>query len=106
MASAAIRRTPRPPIYFCVLEALQNVRKYAGASVAVVRLSVVDRSLQFEVFDDGRGFDGTRTRRGAGLTNMEDRLDALGGNLTITSEPGRFTRISGSLPLLEVSAVL
>jgi signal transduction histidine kinase len=92
-------------VYFCVLEALQNVQKYAGASSAVVRLSEVDRRLQFEVYDDGRGFDGARTERGAGLTNMEDRLDALGGNLKITSEPGRFTRISGTLPLPAAEAV-
>ena len=38
--------------------------------------------------------------RGAGLTNMEDRLDALGGELTIASELGHFTRISGRLPSL------
>jgi signal transduction histidine kinase len=90
-------------VYFCVLEALQNVQKYAGASSAVVRLFEVERLLQFEVYDDGRGFDGARISRGAGLTNMEDRLDALGGSLTITSEPGRFTRISGSLPLTSLT---
>jgi signal transduction histidine kinase len=82
------------------LEALQNVQKYAGAANATVRLSELEGHLHFDVSDDGRGFDGAHTARGAGLTNMEDRLDALGGRLTITSEPGRFTRISGSLPLL------
>jgi signal transduction histidine kinase len=92
-------------VYFCVLEALQNVQKYAGASSAVVRLFEVERLLQFEVYDDGRGFDGAHTSRGAGLTNMEDRLEALGGTLTIASEPGRFTRISGRLPLPDVAAV-
>lgn len=104
-----VRRHPQDveaAVYFCVLEALQNVQKYAGASTAVVRLSEVEGQLQFEVYDDGRGFDGARTTRGAGLTNMEDRLDALGGTLTITSEPGRFTRISGSLPLPQGAAVL
>ena len=86
-------------VYFCVLEALQNVQKYAGASKAVVRLSDVDQWLTFEVFDDGAGFDQAQTARGAGLTNMEDRLEALAGHIAIASEPGRFTRISGSLPL-------
>ena len=67
-------------VYFCVLEALQNVQKYAGATTAVVRLSEVEQQLRFEVFDDGRGFDEARAARGAGLTNMEDRLDALEGS--------------------------
>jgi signal transduction histidine kinase len=38
--------------------------------------------------------------RGAGLTNMADRLDALGGELTVTSAPGRGTRVTGSLPVV------
>ena len=92
-------------VYFCVLEALQNVQKYAAATSAVVRLTEVDRQLRFEVSDNGHGFDGARTDRGAGLTNMEDRLDALGGSLTVTSEPGKFTRISGTVPLLDLAAV-
>ena len=93
-------------VYFCVLEALQNVQKYAGATTAVVRLSEVEQQLRFEVFDDGRGFDQAHGARGAGLTNMEDRLDALEGKLAIASEPGRFTRISGSLPLHVSEAIV
>ena len=89
-------------VYFCVLEALQNVQKYAGAARTVVRLFELDRHLRFEVLDDGRGFDTTRAARGAGLTNMDDRLDALGGELMIASDEGHFTRLSGSLPLENV----
>jgi signal transduction histidine kinase len=87
-------------VYFCVLEALQNVQKYAGAAAADVRLSDIGGRLRFEVYDDGAGFDRTRVVPGAGLTNMGDRLDALGGDLSITSEVGRFTRVSGSIPSL------
>ena len=86
-------------VYFCVLEALQNVQKYANAGSAVVRLSEHDGWVQFEIQDDGRGFDRTKVARGAGLTNMDDRLDALGGKLVITSEVGRFTRVTGSIPV-------
>jgi signal transduction histidine kinase len=86
-------------VYFCVLEALQNVQKYAGARSAVVRLSAGESELRFEVSDDGRGFDRSVVVPGAGLTNMHDRLDALGGRLTISSEAGRFTQVSGSLPV-------
>ena len=86
-------------VYFCVLEALQNVQKYAGANSVLVRLSELEHDLRFEVLDDGRGFDRTRAVQGVGLTNMGDRLDALGGKLTITSESGQFTRVSGSIPV-------
>ncbi len=92
-------------VYFCVLEALQNVQKYAGAATAVVRLSEISGHLHFEVDDDGAGFDRTRVAPGAGLSNMEDRLDALGGKLAVASEVGQFTRVSGSLPLPAVAAV-
>ena len=86
-------------VYFCVLEALQNVQKYAGAAIAEVKLSEIGGQLQFDVRDNGIGFDHTSAVKGAGLTNMGDRLDALGGNLAISSEPGRFTQVSGSIPL-------
>ena len=86
-------------VYFCVLEALQNVQKYAGASSAVVRLSETEGHVQFVVHDDGRGFDESSVVRGAGLTNMDDRVDALGGTLAITSEVGRFTDVYGRIPL-------
>ena len=85
-------------VYFCVLEALQNVQKYAGASHATIRLSHLEAKLAFTVEDDGHGFDPSTTRRGSGLTNIADRLDALGGGLEVTSGPGTGTRLTGSVP--------
>ena len=84
-------------VYFCVLEALQNVQKYAKATQVIVRLREADGQLQVEVEDDGAGFDVATVQRGAGLTNMEDRLDALGGALSVHSSPGHGTRLSLSL---------
>jgi signal transduction histidine kinase len=60
-------------LYFCTLEALQNVHKYARASGATVQLREEGEQVIIEVVDDGRGFDMTAIKRGAGLTNMEDR---------------------------------
>ena len=84
-------------VYFCVLEALQNVQKYALATRACVRLREVQGELSFSVEDDGRGFDVEHAKKGAGLTNMMDRLDALGGALTVRSAPTRGTSVSGVL---------
>jgi signal transduction histidine kinase len=90
-------------VYFSVLEALQNVQKYAQASGATVRLTERDGDLQFLVTDDGKGFDVASTVKGSGLTNMADRLDALGGRVTIRSTPGAGTELSGALPLQEAT---
>jgi signal transduction histidine kinase len=85
-------------VYFCVLEALQNIAKYAGANTAKVRLAVEGRDLMFEVADDGRGFDAERTPMGSGLQNMADRLAALGGTLDVESQPGAGTSVTGRIP--------
>jgi signal transduction histidine kinase len=84
-------------IYFCVLEALQNVAKYAKAGRAEVRLFASDDTLTFVVEDDGVGFD-TAASSGSGLTNMRDRLDALGGALDVRSSLGRGTTVTGTVP--------
>jgi signal transduction histidine kinase len=85
--------------YFCCLEALQNAAKHAtGATAAVVDL-FDNGSLCMEVRDDGAGFDPAQVVSGVGFTSMRDRLAAVGGELTIASDPGRGTRVTGSIPL-------
>ena len=86
-------------VYFCCLEALNNVSKYADASRAIVRIARDDSRLRFEVEDDGRGFDVGSTTHGTGLQGMADRLDALGGGFEITSAPGTGTTIVGTVVL-------
>jgi signal transduction histidine kinase len=86
-------------LYFCTLEALQNIQKYAAASRVEVRLSADGRDLSIEIVDDGCGFDTQHASRGAGLTNMEDRLDALGGTLLVESAPGAGTTLRATVPI-------
>lgn len=76
-------------VYWCCLEALEHAGAGARATVTV---RDEDGAVVFEVVEDG-------SRSGAGLDRLRDRVDALGGRLTIESEPGRGTRVSGSLPL-------
>ena len=96
-----IGRYPRDAeaaVYFCVLEALQNVAKYAHASRATVAMSCRGSDLEFSVTDDGAGFDTAQARSGTGLQGMADRLAAIDGTLRIRAEPGLGTTVSGRLP--------
>ena len=87
-------------VYFCCVEALQNAAKYAGqGATAKVALWEHAGGLLFEVRDDGAGFHVAGSGDGAGLTNMSDRLGAVGGTLSVESEPGRGTRVRGAIPL-------
>ena len=118
--SAACRRAPLPAtvdadgvgrhapeieavVYFCCLEALQNASKYAGAeATARVRIWEEAGGLEFEVSDDGPGFETSRDGEGAGLTNMRDRLGAVGGTLRVESDTTG-TRIRGMMPVSKTS---
>ena len=86
-------------VYFCVLEALNNVAKYAGATRATITLAQADGHLVFEVDDDGAGFEVDRARVGTGIQGMADRLDAIGGSLTVRSVPGEGSTVGGRVPV-------
>ncbi len=92
------RQDAESTVYFCTLEALQNVAKHARASRATVRLSGSGDTLEFSVSDDGAGFPTAATRHGSGLQGMSDRLAAHGGTLAVRSQPGQGTTITGRLP--------
>ena len=86
-------------VYFCALEALNNVAKYADASAAEIRLEQTNGKLTFSVQDDGVGFDPSETAHGSGLQGMADRLDAIGGRLRVESTLGRGATITGDVPV-------
>jgi signal transduction histidine kinase len=86
-------------VYFSVLEALQNVAKYAGAKRAEVTLREEGAALVFEVRDDGHGFDTTEMQYGTGLQGIADRLAALDGSLAVVSARGGGTTVSGAIPV-------
>jgi signal transduction histidine kinase len=101
--AAGIGRFPQDveaTVYFCALEALNNVAKYAEATHATVRLRNGAGEIRFEVADDGRGFDPAVVGYGTGLQGMADRLSTVGGELTVRSAPGDGTSVSGRLPAL------
>ena len=85
-------------VYFCSLEALNNIAKYARASRVEVRLGERDGDLVFDVIDDGAGFDPELAASGTGLRGMSDRLEAIGGSLRVSSTPGGGTTVAGCVP--------
>jgi signal transduction histidine kinase len=76
-------------VYWCCLEALEHAGAGAQATVTVREEA---GAVAFEVIEDG-------SRSDAGLEGLRDRVEALDGRLTIRSEPGGGTHVSGSLPL-------
>jgi signal transduction histidine kinase len=85
-------------LYFCCLEALQNVAKHSGAQQASVRLTCRDGQIVLLVEDNGAGFDQAAVLAASGLANMRDRIDAVGGWLQVRSAPRDGTRIEFRVP--------
>jgi PAS domain S-box-containing protein len=96
----ARERLPEPvevAAYYVVAEALTNAAKHAHASFVRVEAEVIDGDLRVSVQDDGVG--GANPARGSGLVGLTDRVEALGGKLTLHSPPAGGTTLHIDLPL-------
>jgi signal transduction histidine kinase len=82
--------------YYVVAEALTNAAKHARASVMHLYAEAEDANLRLLIRDDGIG--GADTANGSGLTGLVDRVEALGGQMTISSQPGRGTSLLVQIP--------
>jgi signal transduction histidine kinase len=86
-------------VYLTCLEALQNALRHArGATAVWITLTQGPTRLTLEIRDDGPGFT-AHEHDGHGLRNMADRIEAIGGELTISAPLGQGTRVVGSVPL-------
>jgi signal transduction histidine kinase len=83
-------------IYFTAAEALTNAAKHAHATRARVVVDVADGTLTAEIADDGIG--GANPTVGSGLRGLADRLDAIGGTLTVNSPRGGGTVVRAHAP--------
>jgi two-component system sensor histidine kinase DegS len=86
-------------------EAINNIYKHSGAKHAKIRLHFRKAAIKGIIEDDGMGFDVATMRSprmdspGLGLMGMEERASILGGSLTLTSRPGKGTRVAFEVPL-------
>ena len=85
-------------VYFCCVEALQNVAQHADAAPTVVWLSAIDGRVKFSITDRGPGFEQQNREPGPGLQTMTDRVRALGGSLEVRSARGAGTTVEGWIP--------
>ena len=95
-----VGRLPSPveiAAYYVVCEALANTVKHARASAAEVEVEAGDGVLRVCVRDDGRG--GAAFGCGSGLVGLKDRVEALGGQITLHSPPGVGTALGAHIPL-------
>ena len=93
-------RLPEPveiTAYYVVSEALVNAAKHANPSAVQVAVEAADGVLRLSVTDDGVG--GADPARGSGLVGLKDRVEAIGGTLTVQSRPGEGTRLAAELPI-------
>jgi len=83
-------------VYFVCSEALTNVAKHGCASRAQIDVKLAGDRIAVTITDDGVG--GADARRGSGLRGLADRVDTLGGRLSVESPPGNGTRIVAEIP--------
>jgi signal transduction histidine kinase len=93
-------------LYFCCLEALQNAAKHSGGTIATITLRRTQAGVTLSVVNDGRSFDSTQVTAGAGLANMRDRVDSVGGTLTLGPLESGGTRIDVTLSPLALAATV
>jgi PAS domain S-box-containing protein len=98
-AQARLPESVEVAAYYVVAEALTNAAKHAAASFVRVEAEVIDGDLRVSVHDDGVG--GANPARGSGLLGLNDRVEALGGKLTLHSPPAGGTTLQIDLPLSE-----
>jgi two-component system NarL family sensor kinase len=106
--AAALPAAVNTALFRIAQEALTNIVRHAQAAHATLVFAVAEHVVTLTIADDGRGFDIARaqadTRGGIGLRNMRERLDALGGTLTIASQPGH-TIVTACAPLPRPSSI-
>ncbi|HEY4384420.1 MAG TPA: ATP-binding protein [Ktedonobacteraceae bacterium] len=91
-------------LYYCIHEAVTNIRKHAQATQIDLFLFTDEEMLHVSVIDDGIGLSASlpqsvQTGSQLGLIGLQERVTLLGGRLSLTSEPAQGTRVDIAIPL-------
>jgi signal transduction histidine kinase len=101
VATLTVGQEPVRPVQTCLLfvasEALTNVARHARATSVHLRLALDAALVTLVIVDDGHG--GADPRAGSGLTGLRDRVETLGGRMTLADMPGGGTRLWVGLPM-------
>lgn len=95
-------------VFRIVQESISNIRKHADAKSVTINMEFMEKELRLYIYDDGKGFDMESLKEkngdiggGFGLISMRERIDLLGGELDIHSEPGKGTRLNIVIPFIQ-----
>jgi signal transduction histidine kinase len=103
LAASITNPEVRKNILLIAKEALNNIAKYSGASIAAVSIKKVNGAFELIISDNGKGFDTKLTDMGNGLNNIKSRCAFLEGNCIIESEPGKGVLITCNFPIAIIS---
>jgi signal transduction histidine kinase len=94
-----INDTIKINLYRILQEALQNIIKYADATLVVIKITLNNNTIELLIKDDGKGFDTRGKRKGIGLKNMQSRAEKINGSLKINSLKNSGTTIFVTCPI-------
>ena len=95
----ALAEAVRHSLFLAVKETLNNVIRHASATEVELQISQLDDRLHIVITDNGHGFDWNSVQRGNGLTNLQERLQAMHGECRVESQPGGGTTVEFIVPL-------
>lgn len=105
LESVDLTESTQLTVYRIVQESLTNIGKYAKASHVIVTVHNYPTYVAVQIQDDGQGFELASMRPNShGLAGMKHRVEAVGGRLTVASQPSKGTTISAVIPLAMVNA--
>jgi PAS domain S-box-containing protein len=87
-------------LFRIIQEQINNIIKYACASIILIRLTTERGQLELVVSDNGRGFDPATARKGLGLNNIINRAELFNGKAEIKSTPGQGSTVTVTVPIL------
>ena len=97
--AVALTEAVRHSLFLAVKEALNNVIRHASATEVELQISQLGDRLHIVITDNGRGFDWNSVQHGNGLTNLQERLQAMRGECHFESQPGSGTTVKFIVPV-------